>query len=230
MPFVDITNFPAMIEYPQTTAEISGTNFNINGELGWTNDKHPEITNYFPQGFSTIISNLIVGANNITVFGENIYGQSTPEPPAGSNVVTIQRKTLIESQPDIATNALIFPSANAVLLAPLPTNIIWNLEKITDNIDGTNLTITKISVHCAETTNELEIITNNIPNLLGEISWIVPEYLIGYDTNYVIKFDVVDSSNLTNSRFFWNNKFTIIPEPHLIIGLLILFILKFRKK
>jgi len=129
--------------------------------------------------------------------------------------------------PQIATNALIFPSAGAILLAPSPTNIIWDFEKITDDIDGTNLTITKITVHLSETTNQVGIVTNDISNLLGEIPWIVPENLWGGDTNYVLKFEVVGSSSLTNSRIFWDNEFTIVPEPIRIwiIGLMELWII-----
>ena len=147
------------------------------------------------------------GDNFITIFGTNIYGQST------NSVVCIHRKTWIESAPQIATNALIFPASNSVVWAPYPTNIIWDVSKITDDIDGTNLTITKISVFLEETTNEVSIVTNNINNLLGEIFWFVPENLVGNETNYVLKFEVVDSESLTNSRIFWDNKFIIIPEP-----------------
>ena len=35
-------------------------------------------------------------------------------------------------------------------------------------------------------------------------------------TNYVLKFEVVDSSSLTNSRIFWDNKFMIVPEGKII--------------
>jgi len=120
------------------------------------------------------------------------------------------------NSPQIATNALIFASAGTTILAQAPPNIIWYVSKITDDIDGTNLTITKISVHLAGNSNELAIVTNNVSNLLGEITWLVPENLIGGDTNYVLKFDVVDSSSLTNSCVFWDNKFVVVPEPLLL--------------
>jgi len=131
-------------------------------------------------------------------------------------------KSLSFSPPQIATNALIFPSAGTILLAPSPTNILWNFEKITDDFDGTNLMITKISVHIAETTNEVSIVTNNIYNFLGQVPWFVPENLWGGNTNYVLKFEVVNSSSLTNSRTFWDNEFTIIPEP---LGIWIMIVL-----
>ena len=136
---------------------------------------------------------------------------------------------LINYPPEIAVNTLLFPAADDVLLAPFPTNIFWNPERITDDFDGTNLTITKISVHLAETTNEVAIVTNNINNLLGKIPWLVPADLIGGVTNYVLKFEVVDSSSLTNSRIFWYNKFTIVPEMGTVIGYL-LFVLGIWRK
>jgi len=119
--------------------------------------------------------------------------------------------------PQIATNALIFPSANSELIEEDLTNIIWHVDKITDDIDSSNLIISKISVHLAETSNEVASVTNDISNLLGKIPWLVPENLVGGDTNYVLKFEVVDSSSLTNSRIFWDNKFTIVPEPTIFL-------------
>ena len=70
-----------------------------------------------------------------------------------SNGNLLQRKILTGSEPQISTNALVFPSANSVIFALSPTNIFWNAEKITDDIDGTNLTISKITLHYADTTN-----------------------------------------------------------------------------
>ena len=133
------------------------------------------------------------------------------EPPISQNGI-----------PQIATNALIFPETASVLFASMPTNIIWDFAKITDDIDGTNLTITLITLHYADTTNFILEITNNIANTLGKIEWYVPPGTWPGETNYVLKFEVVDSSSLTNSRIFWDNKFTIVPEGG---GLLILLIL-----
>jgi len=222
-PFIDVTNYPAVIEYPETTAEISGTNVNIDGELRWTNDKNPGITNSFPQGFSVIVSNLAVGENCITISGTNRYFQST------NFVVCIRRKTSIESAPQIATNALIFPCAGARLLAPFSTNITWFVDKITDDTDGTNLVITKISVHLASNSNEVANVTNDVSNLLGEIQWQVPYDLLSYSTSYVLRIEAVDSASLTNSRIFTDNEFTIIPESFLVINFYLLFIFFLRK-
>ena len=114
--------------------------------------------------------------------------------------------------PQIATNALIFPEVNSIIFASTPTNIIWDVEKITDDIDGTNLTITSITLHYADTTNFILEVTNNIANALGEIEWYVPPGSWTGETNYVLKFEVVDSLSLTNSRIFCYNRFAVIPE------------------
>ena len=204
-PFINITNYPDVIEYTETTAEISGTNVNVDGLLGWTSDRNPIITNYFPQGFMVMIDTLSVGENNIAVFGTNSYLQST------NSVVCIRRKTAIESAPQIATNALLFPSSGSIL-APDMTNIYWDFGRITDDVDGTDLIITKISVYDMDTTNELAAITNNVSNLLGQIPWVVPVELISVDTEYALRFEAVDSNSLTNGRIFFGNEFAIIPE------------------
>ena len=57
-PFINITNTPVIIPYIKTTAEISGTNVNIYGQLAWVNDRTPDTTNLFTTGFSTIVNNL----------------------------------------------------------------------------------------------------------------------------------------------------------------------------
>jgi len=204
-PFIKITNAPSEVAYNIYSAEISGTNLNIAGEMWWTNSLNGAGGTVPISNFNFQVS-VDYGNNLITVSGTNVYGQST------NDVVNIHRKTWIESAPQIATNALVFPASNSVVWAPYPTNIIWDVSKITDDIDGTNLTITKISVFLEKTTNEVSVVTNNINNLLGEISWLVPENLVGNETNYVLKFEVVDSESLTNSRIFWDNKFIIIPE------------------
>jgi len=232
-PFIDITNENATVTYSITLCTIGGTNnANVVGGMNWTNSLTGGSGSIPVSGVGFQVSGILldVGENLITVSGTNVYGQSTPEPPDGSNnVVSIRRKTLIESEPHIATNALIFPSAYSELYEGDKTNIIWNFEKITDDIDGTNLTITKITVHLVETTNQVGILTNDISNLLGEIPWTVPNLdsklvsakiplgvQAGY-SNYVLKFEVVDSSSLTNSRIFWDNEFTIVPESGIIL-------------
>lgn len=65
--------------------------------------------------------------------------------------------------PQIATNALFFLAKDSIIFASTPTNVIWNAEKITDD---------------------------------------------------------VDSSSLTNSRIFWDNKFSVVPEIGTVFSIL----------
>jgi len=122
--------------------------------------------------------------------------------------------------PQISTDALIFPAANSIIFPTQWTNIIWDFAKITNDIDGTNLTISKISLHYADTTNEILTVTNSIENTLGEIEWDIPPMGWSGNTNYVLKFEVVDSSSITNSRIFWDNKFVIVPEIGTVFSIL----------
>jgi len=142
--------------------------------------------------------------NNVDLYAE--YW----EPPLSQN----------SNSPQIAIDALIFPSADAVIFASTPTNIIWDVEKITDDIDGTNLTISSITLHYADTTNFILEVTNNIANTLGEIEMNIPDGNWDGLTNYVLKFEVVDSSSLTNSRIFWDNTFAVVPEIGTVFSIL----------
>lgn len=216
-PSIVITNAPAIITYRHTTAEISGTNSNIAGQLGWINDKNTALTNWFMPGFSTTVDSLEEGNNTITVCGTNMYGH------IATDSVSIHRNTLIESEPHIATNALIYPSKNAFLYAPSMTNITWYVDRITDLQDGTNVTITEITMHIAATTQEVCVVTNNIQNISHTIAWDLPQTLWGGETNYVLRFEVVDSDFLTNSTIFFDNPFTVVPEP-CMYGLYILLL------
>ncbi|MCP4710032.1 MAG: hypothetical protein GY869_15520, partial [Planctomycetes bacterium] len=46
-PFIKITNTPTEVAYNISSAQISGTNLHIAGDLGWVNDQHPDTTNFF---------------------------------------------------------------------------------------------------------------------------------------------------------------------------------------
>jgi len=119
-PFIDITNTPLIVTYPQTTAEISGTNLSIYGQIWLVTDRHPETTNWFAQGFSTIVTNLEHGTNVITVFGTNSYNFQT------NDTVSIYRETWEEVRPFIdITNP--------------PTSVSYS--QTTAEISGTNLNI-----------------------------------------------------------------------------------------
>ena len=120
------------------------------------------------------------------------------------------------SVPQIAANALIFPAAGSELYEGDLTNIIWDVERIFDSADKTNLTITKISVCLADLLTESAVVTNDIQNILGEIQWCIPNDFADAGADYVLEFEVVNSSSITNSRIFWDNEFTIVPEPMLL--------------
>ena len=227
-PFINITNAPANVDYSTGSADVSGTNsISVAGDIVWSNitaNIGGVASRIAPENLAWVASSISLnhGDNQIAVYGSNLAGQLT------NDVVIIHRKTWDEVAPRIATNALIFPSMAAVILAPLPTNIIWDVSRITDETDQTNLTITKISVHLASNSNEVATVTNDISNLLGEIGWQVPESIIGGATNYVIRFEVVNSLSLTNCRIFSNNEFIVVPECGgvLLFGFFILFYLK----
>jgi len=55
-------------------------------------------------------------------------------------------------------------------------------------------------------------ITNDISNLIGEMSWLIPADLADSGGSYVLEFEVVNSSSITNSRILTDNEFVIIPE------------------
>ncbi|OQX72237.1 MAG: hypothetical protein B6D61_14510, partial [Bacteroidetes bacterium 4484_249] len=115
------------------------------------------------------------------------------------------------SVPRIASDALIFPADGSELVEDDFTDIIWNVGKITDTIDSTNLTITKISLLDANSSNKVANITNNVSNLIGEMFWLIPADLADLGGSYVLKFEVVNSSSITNSRIFTDSEFAIIP-------------------
>ena len=93
LPFIDITNTPITLLYFQTTTDISGTNFNIAGQLTWINNVHSNTANFFSQGFRTTVGNLIEGNNLIEVFGTNIYGYFT------NDSILINRQTFEDAAP-----------------------------------------------------------------------------------------------------------------------------------
>ena len=226
-PFIKITNENVTVNYNIASYTIGGTNnANVVGGITWTNSLTGESGDVPIINLGFQISNIALdhGDNLMTVTGTNIYGQST------NSVVSIHRKTLIESEPRIATNALICPEFQSILHASVPTNIIWEVGKITDDMDATNLTITKIELYYADTTNFILEVTNNIANVLGEIEWIVSAGSWNGKTNCVLKFEVVNSLSLTNSRIFFDNVFVIVPEPACLLFIIYCLLFISRKK
>lgn len=210
VPFVDITNVtPCIVGYANATTVIGGTNNeNVVGEIRWQNLTGGTIGGAARVGdaWTALITGLVRGDNTVQVIGTNVLAQQS------SDGIVVHRKTAAEAMPQIASNALIFPLPGAVLSAPMPTNIIWWVNGITDDEDGTNVSISCISVHVSNTLAQVAVVTNTIDNLAGVCGWQVPESLAGGGTTYVVRFEVTDSSGLTNSMVFNGNAFTIVPE------------------
>ena len=175
------------------------------------------------NGFDT---NLNMAVQFLLTMDECLYAGTANNWSMGS---AVWRTWIGNFPPLIFADALLFPSAGSIIHASQWTNIIWNIEKISDDIDGTNLTISKIDLYYADTTNFIVQVTNNIANTLGEIEWYVPPGNWDGKTNYVLKFEVVNSLSLTNSRIFWDNKFALVPEPFLFIIYNLLIIIYYRK-
>lgn len=217
-PFVDITNTsPRVVSYGASTATIGGTNnAHVIGVIRWVNTTAGTSGSATRAGnaWSALITGLLHGDNTVQVIGTNLLAQQSMD------TITVHRKTAAESLPQIASNVLIFPSHAAVLQAPLPTNVIWLVTGITDDDDGTNVTISAMTVHVSNTLEQVAVVTNNISNVNGWCPWVVPQGLIGVGTTYVMRFEVVDSNGLTNSMIFNGNGFTVVPEAAL--GLLLL--------
>jgi hypothetical protein len=119
----------------------------------------------------------------------------------------------LDEEPIVGSNALIFPSAGSELMAPAPTNVTWHISRIIDDHDGSNLTLTSITVHLADTTGMVVVVTNMVPNVLGELTWMVPDTLIDVQATYLLQFVAMDSGGRTGMCLFVDNPFTVVPEP-----------------
>ena len=169
------------------------------------------------------IDDIIIGAPYADPYGVGAAGESY--------VVYGSTGMVLSAPPQIADDTLLQPIAGSEFLESSFTNIVWRVSGITDDFDGTNVTITEITVVSADTTNKVATIVNNIQNNLGQTDWNVPAYLP--DVNYYLRFEVVDSCSFTNSRIFFDNPFSIVPEPGLFIsaltGLMFFYICHFRR-
>jgi len=225
-PWISITSSLRTVSYAIALCSVTGTNnTHVVGGLQWSNALN-DASGSLPVSSSEFhISGipLAVGSNTITVYGTNAWGMQA------SDSATVCRKTLAESLPRIATNALVFPSADSVLNATLATDIVWWVDGITDDANDTNLTIAQMGVLVRDDSSEVAVASADISNVLGQISWTVPSSLIGGGTTYVLRFDVVDSDSLTGSVVFVDNPFTVVPEPTSLGVLAVVAILGFRK-
>jgi hypothetical protein len=222
-PFVDITNsYPQTLSYETTSIALAGTNnMQVAGGMWWTN-----ITSGSSGGvtrspgtltWSCSASYCAHGTNTILVRGTNLWHSYA------STTAYVYRLTYADAVPHIETNALVFPCAGAMLWEMDMTNITWDVSLITDRQDGTNLVISDISLYDAITTSHVHSITGDFSSLQQQVVWQLPPDTTGGVTNYFLRFEVVDSSSLTNSRIFIDNPFTIVPEP-IFIGLFIFII------
>jgi hypothetical protein len=198
---------------------VAGTNnVQVLGTIWWSNVTSGTTGETTPEpaagpGWSADIA-LMHGDNLIGIFGSNYAGQ------VAYGYVTVHRETYDEAIPRIETNALIFPCAGSMLTASEYTNIVWNPVKIHDKLDGTNLAISMISVLHSNDLSEAALVATNVANGAGAYTWLIPPELIGGETGYVLRFEVIDSSSLTNSRAFDGNGFIIVPEPFAGIAVL----------
>ena len=168
-PLIDITNAPAIVAYLDTTADISGTDLHISGELSWVNDRFTDSTNSFSQGFNTAITNIDAGDNIITIFGTNVYGHFT------NDTVTIHSETWDEVKPFIGitnTPAIVPHPQTTAKISGTNVNIAGQLAWINNrNPENTNL----FALGFATTINNLAE-GNNLIEVLGT-------NMYGYFTN-----------------------------------------------
>jgi hypothetical protein len=229
IPAVTITSIPEVIAYHISESTLAGTNnAQVLGGIWWSNvisgatgEATPELVNGI--GWTAEVP-VVHGDNMVEVYGSNYAGQVV------FDSAVIHRETYEEGMPRIETNALVFPFPGSMLNAAEYTNIVWNPIKIHDAIDGTNVTISSIIVLRSNDLSETAVVVTNLANGIGKYAWWVPPELISGTTGYVLRFEVYDSSSLTNSRVFSGNGFIVVPEPcgFLIFNFLILIVVYSR--
>ncbi len=207
MPFVEVVTTNTWLPYTLTSHSVDGTNNqHVSGAMAAV--LNGQTTNWFARAgltWNTLVAGLAEGVNTVVVLGTNELGQ------VSSDSMSIVRQRFEDAAPHIASNALIFPAAGAVLYATLATDIVWRVEGINDDVDGTNLVIARMGVLRREDSTEVAVAAVNVSTLLGRVAWDVPAALIG-GTSYVLRFEVVDSSALTARWIFAGQPFTVVPE------------------
>ncbi len=81
------------------------------------------------------------------------------------------------SPPDVADDALTFPTNGARLLSEVAGNVTWSAAKITDAVNGTSCVITWINACDAGTTQPVAQIAGNVNNTAGLAAWTPPANL-----------------------------------------------------
>jgi subtilisin-like proprotein convertase family protein len=112
--------------------------------------------------------------------------------------------------PVISANALVFPSAGSMVLAETSTGIVWEITAFDDARDGSNLTMSTIAL-VREIHLQVDILTiaQAVPVLQGSVQWQAPTHLISPSNTYCIRLEVENSYDITSSRTFMSQPFTI---------------------
>jgi hypothetical protein len=118
----------------------------------------------------------------------------------------------LDGGPIIGATALIYPTAGALLEGGAGTSIVWRTSAISDGMDGTTVTVSRISIHTGAATALVADVAYDVPNLQGSAAWFVPDTLQSATTTYVVRLEVADSSGNTNSRVFTQQPFYVVPE------------------
>ena len=215
-PVVIVTNADIQVSNNVTSTALGGTSAKTSGILWWTNSLNGATGSLQVSSFKFHVSTipLSVGTNIIAVSGTNAWGVMA------SDSASVIRDAAPE--PQIASNALVFPASGSQLRAGSTTNILWDPGQITDADDGTNLVIASISLLYAATTSQVAVLTNDVDNVAGSTPWQIGTNLMAPGVDYVLQFEVVDSSGLTNRHIFASQPFNIVPEAG-TLGLFSLF-------
>lgn len=181
---------------------------------------------YGAPAFSTVNNRTVMDASNVqnidVELTTNVYGVPccTPSEHTGYG----WQETTARMPPAIGPNALIFPAADSYLFPAYmhnATSIVWNAADITDVADGMDVMISQMQIHPLNDSTQTYVITNDVHNLNGYITWYVPEELIDTLTPYVLNFTVMNSADLTAEKTFEHNAFYIIPEPFVAVWFVI---------
>jgi len=126
-------------------------------------------------------------------------------------------------RPVIAAEALMAPADNAEFSGTSDIDILWDDTKITDYL---SLTISKITMYSEQQPAGYSVTTDTADD--GAYTWSsVPVF----NSKCTLEFEAVNTDNMTNSRIFTGNEFTILPEPGLfIIYYFGLWIIYFRRR
>lgn len=192
----------------------SGTNKPASVRVNGSNASH-----FYGRWNKTV--SLAQGTNELTVVAFGTSGERVTQ-----TVTYIRHDT---GSPSVGKEALLFPYPGAELVLDEQIQVKWIRPRITDVADGNNCTITRMSVVTAEDGQEVELIGENIPNS-GLKTWTPSSIPAVPDEEYLIRFEVSDTSGNTTNRFFTRNTFTAIPEPGFAIITAIIIILALKRR